>query len=594
MRIILLKLALIVCSLSVNAQRNMEQLNVQLLQGEYAFDELIIQLSRELSFNFSAEASVFEGPQLFKIESEKQSLKGLLDKACGSFGKEYTWNGNHLHIYNSKKQELKIKREIKGVILDSETGLRLHGVKLKDKISGLSASTNDDGMFRFVLENPMQGLVLYHSKEGYHSGKVKLKSDDDLILRMFLTPSNKPIVDEASMLRIDPIFPEILSKPVDKYPLSVTLDSLPDFYSDPLWRYLISAASKRRMMNDSTLRRSTFQAGLLPGIGTSGKEDSRTLVSGMALDVLIGLNGGVNGLAIAGLANVSRFGANGAQVSGAGNMNGGYVKGLQMSGIYNSAQLGIAGLQMAGVINTSEGKFRGLQLSGIYGSSTGKTDGTQLSGICNRSKGRLIGLQMSGICNVADSLDGMQFSLINRCKSLSGFQFGLVNIADDADDGFQIGLYNYVKNGHRFLSIDIDELSFLKIQYESGGKSFYSAISAGIKENNDLVWWQVGWGIAKIFRAEKAMEYHLRTMVSALNADNWSSDWNLLGSLQLDARLRIYKDLRLVIGPSINTYIPHSNDTGFSTFPDRWNIPELQRVSSKAQFWPGFRLGFGF
>lgn len=594
MRKYILNIVLIISTFSVTAQRSLEKFNVQLSRGEYAFDELIIQLSRELSFDFSAEASALEEGQMFYNEYEQQSLKSLLDKACGSFGREYSWNGKHLHIYKNKRQELRIKREVKGVVLDSETGLRVVGVKLRDEVSDCSASTNDDGMFRFVLENPIRPLMLHLSKEGYHGSNVKLTSGDDLILRMFLSPSNKPITDEANMLRMDPLKPDIFVEPVYKLPISVTLDSIPEFNVNPIWRYFISAASKRRMMNDSTLQRSIFQAGLLPGIGTSGKNDSRTLVNGMALDVLIGLNGGVNGFALAGLANVSRFGAKGAQVSGAGNLNGGFVKGLQMSGIYNSSYMGVTGLQMAGIINYSKGKFRGLQISGIYGASDGITNGIQLSGIMSKSEGKFRGLQWSGIYNGADSLDGMQFSLINRSHRLSGLQFGLINIADQADAGFQIGLFNYVKNGHRFLSFDMDELAFYKMQYESGGRSWYSAVSAGIKESDDIVWWQVGWGVGKVFRAEKSIEYHLKSMISALNADNWSDDWNLLGSVQMDARIRVYKDFRIFMGPSLNTYIPHGNDTGFSTFPERWSIGEIQRTNNKVQFWPGFRFGFGF
>jgi hypothetical protein len=144
----------------------------------------------------------------------------------------------------------------------------------------------------------------------------------------------------------------------------------------------------------------------LPWVGMSSVDQGRSIRS-LSVGALGALSGGVDGVAVSGVADVDLGSLCGLQIAGIASVAGAAV-GVQVSGTTNVAQ-GLSGLQVAGAANVVTRDSAGLQVAAINVAG-GRFDGLQ-AGAINVDAGRLHGLQI-GAVNYASHAD-LQIGLVN-------------------------------------------------------------------------------------------------------------------------------------------------------------------------------------
>ena len=77
------------------------------------------------------------------------------------------------------------------------------------------------------------------------------------------------------------------------------------------------------------------------------------------------------------------------------------IRWMEVSGVYNYSGSG-NGIAVAGVANMSKGSYNGIQVSGVYNYS-GSGNGIAVAGVANMSKGAYNGIQVSGVYNYLGS-----------------------------------------------------------------------------------------------------------------------------------------------------------------------------------------------
>jgi hypothetical protein len=166
-----------------------------------------------------------------------------------------------------------------------------------------------------------------------------------------------------------------------------------------------------------------------PGVGVSTVDRGRSIRS-FSLGALGALSGGVKGLAVSGVVDISH----------------GPLCGLQVAGVVNVAA-DSRGAQIAGTVNVAQ-HLGGVQIAGVVNSSAGDSTGAQVATV-NVAGGRLHGVQIGVVNSSAGDSTGAQVATVNVARGpLHGVQIGVVNYAGDAD--FQLGLVNINASG-RFL-----------------------------------------------------------------------------------------------------------------------------------------------
>lgn len=578
--------------------------NIDDFRGKtFELQELLFALSDAYTFDFSFASGSPKSKSLVSISADCHSLRDILDEVQAKTGMKYTWKGEH--IYFSAEANREMSHEIYGLVKNAATGYRLKGVDIRERITGERLQTNDQGYFRFTLNNPSITLDLELQAEGFEPKRLRVKVDRDRELVIFLhaLDGNGSKFD-GSLLRLEPR--RARAQFADAAPLAATVevDTAPRFRKDPLMRIWPLPA----LSLDSIMKRRPLQTGILPGIGWPGESASNE-VNGLALFLLAGWSGSTNGLAIAGLAHVNRFNMKGAQVSGTANYNGGTTSGLQVAGLYNRSCLSFNGMQVAGLVNRDDGFAKGLQAAGLANWNKGAVIGLQAAGLLNvagenfkgmqvsglygRIMGSLDGLQVAGLMAETGAVSGVQIALINRSGRLRGWQIGLVNLADSVSEGIQLGLYNRSVSGIAMVKAGTDETGFAQLQLRTGDKRLFTLMGGGVKERNGAFWWNLEFGLGtSLYHREKLGVYTMLS-VRAMNENNWSHAWNTLLRMELEARAGLYKGLSLHFGPSLSAYIPHENLYGFSAFPERNEIARFEGRGHTSLMWPGFSVGLG-
>ncbi|MEL6925711.1 MAG: hypothetical protein AAFO94_16825, partial [Bacteroidota bacterium] len=202
-----------------------------------------------------------------------------------------------------------------------------------------------------------------------------------------------------------------------------------------------------------TLQRRPAQLSFLPYVGTNfGK--SRQIKNHFSVNVLWGVNGGVEGVEMAGLLNSLRKDMNGVQMAGVGNIVRGNSYGVQAAGLVNYNAQRAHGVQMSGLVNVSGRGGTVAQFAGL-GNVTGGNAGIQLSGLFNVAGQRVETIQAAPIFNRARNVRGIQLGLINVVDTIGFAPIGLINIVRSGRNK-----YNKVELGTGTVFDGIGELKF--------------------------------------------------------------------------------------------------------------------------------------
>ncbi|HLT07937.1 MAG TPA: carboxypeptidase-like regulatory domain-containing protein [Cyclobacteriaceae bacterium] len=332
---------------------------------------------------------------------------------------------------------------------------------------------------------------------------------------------------------------------------------------------------------------SPFQMSLAPGLSSQGMFNSQ-MINKFSLNILGGYTAGVDGFEAAGIFNINQRDVHYFQMAGAVNVVGGEGKGFQAAGVSNTVLKGFSGVQVAGVINDTKKEVKGLQVAGIINLAKAKT-GHQIAGLLNRAK-EARGVQLAGLANWAsDCSEGIQVAgifnqastgrhqiagFVNRAESIKGIQLGLVNIARESS--YPVGLLNFIQDGRKSLSLQVDESALTTLTFRSGGKILYGVLGAGY-----------GGAISPVYGLETGLGAHLADRQRyALDAElvgqvinDFSEVTSNATAIRLLNGLKVSPRWKLFLAPTLS----------FQTYEKQVTSPykgvELARWESDQRFW---------
>lgn len=333
-------------------------------------------------------------------------------------------------------------------------------------------------------------------------------------------------------------------------------------------------------------------------LGTNGKESVKIPVN-LSLNILFGINGGLNGAEFGVLGNVQTGKVSGAQFAGLTNINTGQTHGAQFAGIANLNIDTLTGFQGAGIINVNTSSMRGTQLAGIANASIGDIKGGQFAGIANVGTGNVNGVQAAGIINVnADTTNGAQLAaILNYTKTLKGLQLGLINISDTVASGVPIGLITIVAKGYRRLEVEASESLYATINFKTGTHKFYNIFSVGFRPENQL-YWGVGYGFGTWIPLSEKFALNIDASAHHINIDEWwTNQLNLLSKLKINLGWRLTDRLEMFGGPSYNIMVsqvqnPDGTSIGSTLAP--YTFYDRVHNGTHVTMWIGLNAGIRF
>jgi hypothetical protein len=282
-------------------------------------------------------------------------------------------------------------------------------------------------------------------------------------------------------------------------------------------------------------------------LGTNGKE-AINISNKFSFNLLYGVNGGLNGLEIGGLANYNNGEVQGVQLAGLANVNREYTHGLMWAGCFNLTLDDARGVQLAD-FNVAAGDFTGVQAG-----------------------------------------------VINYAGGLRGVQFGLINIVGEDKGAVPIGLINVVRGGYYALELVSSEVLYTNVNYKMGVEHFYTIFKLGASwYENDPVY-SVGLGFGSMFTL--AERHKLSVDLSINNIvynEEWDADDNYLSKLDITYRYSLGEHISLLAGPSLNWY---ASDMGQEDGVRTLNIPSHAHKFTcdgyQNWMWVGFNAGLAY
>jgi len=446
--------------LCVYAQNKLSN-NIRLPNYEQtSIREIFNRLKQEQAVLFSYNSSLID---LDKEVSVPPHQGLLIDYLTKLLGEKYSFKETDSHIiitYAPQRMDVSTvdmdttknnRMRISGYVKDIRTARPVDFVTVYDRTTfQASTLTNKKGYFELDIKNPEHTFTLALSKENYR----------DTVLVLLLP------VEISHVAK---------GRKIGYYYSS---DSLKTISNSAFGSFFTSSRQRIQNLNlGGFFVYSPFQISMTPGLSTHGLFNSQ-VVNKFSLNIIGGYTAGVTGTEFAGVFNVNQFDMRGFQLAGVSNVVGGDVKGFQAAGVGNIGLNKLSGVQMAGVWNSVDTILSGVQLSGVVNVANNATQGVQFAGVMNISKDQ-VGSQVAGVLSMA--------------KKVNGIQFAVVNIADSSD--YPIGVFNWVKNGSRRLTLGIDESSFVSLNFKSGGRVMYSVLGLGTYLNNTNVKYGIETGL---------------------------------------------------------------------------------------------------
>jgi hypothetical protein len=365
----------------------------------------------------------------------------------------------------------------------------------------------------------------------------------------------------------------------------------------------------------------TFQASVIPFIGTNWRV-SGAITNRLSLNMLAGYSGGLDGLEVGGLLNITRRNIRGIQIGGLGNIVGGTGYGLQLGGLFNFDLGKFEGLQIGGLLNYAPDTIRGLQIGGLVNVVTGQIKGVQIGGLTNvvstHCDGWQVGglvnvtrldarkVQLAGLVNYSGNTDGVQVAglmnisrkhnsgvqiagLLNYATYVHGLQLGAINVANTVERGVPVGLFSYVFNGYHPFEVSGNEIFYGNVAFKTGTRTFYNIIQFGM--GGDLKM-HLSYGLGTIFRLSDRFSLSLDATAGLVYHPVDTIYHGLLMKFIPTIEYRLAKHFAVFLGPSYNYYLftkgePNATPRGLSPYDFYFRSTE----NSSIQMWLGGTVG---
>jgi hypothetical protein len=308
-------------------------------------------------------------------------------------------------------------------------------------------------------------------------------------------------------------------------------------------------------------------------------------VNKFSFNILGGYNGGVNGLEIGGLYNITNRNVQYVQVAGLFNIVGGHAEGVQIAGLFNKDS-SVRGFQVGGIFNQTM-KAQGFQVGGLV-NRTDSMRGFQVAGISNHTV-KTLGFQVGGIVNRNDTMQGFQVGAVNLNHKFKGVQIGVINIADTIE-GIPIGLINLGKGGINNLSMSYNEMGIPLLSYKSGNPKLYNIVTAGGSLDMKEKAFAFGYGLGKEIPAGKI--FYIDPELTSLFFWNGNrAKQNISARLQLNLQFNISKSFSFYAGPAVTALYsrPGAIPNGYKA--DLSNGMHIFSIAKNITGWLGWNVG---
>jgi hypothetical protein len=257
---------------------------------------------------------------------------------------------------------------------------------------------------------------------------------------------------------------------------------------------------------------------------------------------------------------------------------------------------GLDGLEIGGLANYNHGKVRGVQLAGIANINKEYTYGFMWAGGMNLTLDDAYGVQLADFNVAVGDFQGVQAGVINYAGGMRGVQIGIVNIVGEDKGAIPIGLINVVKGGYYALEFVGSEVLYTNVNYKMGVERFYTIFKLGSSwYDNDPVY-SVGLGFGTMFTLAGNHRISMDLSINNIVYDEeWDADENYLSKLDLTYRYSLGEHVSLLAGPSLNWYASDmSQDDGARTL----NIPSHAHTFTwdgyQNWMWVGFNAGLAY
>jgi hypothetical protein len=357
------------------------------------------------------------------------------------------------------------------------------------------------------------------------------------------------------------------------------------------------------------------QMSVLPFIGTNTYQ-SDEVTNNISMNLLLGVNGGVDGVEIGGFVNMVKKDVNGFQAAGIGNTVGRNVTGTQFGGVFNYTGGRARGLQAAGFVNIAgraeaaqaaglmnwvKGDVAGFQASGLFNVSGGNASALQAAGAFNFSRGDAK-VQVGGVFNVARDVEIGQFgSLLNVAREVKGFQVALINISDTVS-GVPIGLINIVKHGYNKFEIFGGEGLHGNLQLKIGANAFYNIFQIGARypQGDGTYTWGLGYGIGTVSIVSPKSSFNFELIAIHISENEvWTNTLNSAGQFRFLWNHQLGKSIGFFLGPTANVMVSQlrnagTGETGKSPIVPYALIDKEINTNTTLKGWVGVNAGFRF
>jgi Caspase domain len=287
-------------------------------------------------------------------------------------------------------------------------------------------------------------------------------------------------------------------------------------------------------------------------------------------------------------ANVAAGNVRVGQIGVGLNVAGGRVSGTQMSAGVNVASEDMLGLQASAGVNVAGAAFRGVQASAGMNWAAGAMTGVQASAGFNRAQS-VNGLQFA-VLNVSGDVTGAQVGIINVGKVVNGAQVGLINVAEEVR-GVPLGLLTFEEKGQLHLELFSSDVQLTNLAVKFGGKYVYTTLMAGIGPDDRLTRFSYGLGLG--VHIPLGTRFWLDMDVAGNGVHSVNDPWrgeNLLAQGRAMFGFQIAQRFAVFAGPTYNMFFTFNGEpqTKVTTMPVHQHFFDTENA---VQYWPGVQLG---
>ncbi|WP_224247671.1 caspase family protein [Hyalangium gracile] len=269
------------------------------------------------------------------------------------------------------------------------------------------------------------------------------------------------------------------------------------------------------------------------------------------------------------------------------NIAGGRVSGTQLSAALNVAGEDMRGVQASAGVNVAGASFRGIQASTAVNWVGGAASGVQATVGFNRAES-VRGLQLS-VLNVSGDVTGAQVGIINVGKVVNGMQLGLINVAEEVR-GVPLGLLTFEEKGQLHLEVWSSDIQLVNAAVKFGGKYVYTTLMAGIGPDDRLQRFTLGLGLGVHIPLGTRFWLDMDLGGSGVHAVKQPfRGSNLLAQGRVMFGFQVAPRFAVFAGPTYNTYFLFDGQRNkLTTMPVGEDFID-DEVS--VQYWPGVQLG---